>query len=325
MMTRRNILKTAAALPLLGMAGAMAQQTWQATRPIRLLVPGQAGGMSDILARQVSNAIGNHLGQPIIVENRPGASGTLASVVLSNSPPDGRFLLTASSDTHTIYPHFYSNDKFQPQKHVPVANIAYVPFMLAVRKDLGVTTLDQFIALAKSRQLSYSSWGVGTTGQAAMMLVMRAAGITDMLHVPFTGSAPAIQALLAGQVDAVTGAIPLIAANRDNLVPIAALSRTRSQAMPDIPTLAQAGLVIDDFKEFWVGVMAPPDTPADIVQAVSEQIRLALNTPEVASRITNLGAIPEYAGPDDFRRIIAQEYAQWGKITQEAGVVAQPV
>lgn len=326
MITRRTVLKgAAAAASLTGLGSALAQPAWTAARPIRLLVPGQAGGMSDILARLVAAAMGTHLGQSVVVDNKPGASGTLASSLLTNALPDGLTLLTASSDTHTIYPHFYNNSRFQPQGHVPVANIAYVPFMLAVRKNLGVKNLAEFIALAKSRPLSYSTWGIGTTGHAAMMLVMRAAGIPDMLHVPFTGSAPAIQALLAGQVDAMTGAIPLIAANRENLIPIATLSRNRSSALRDVPTLAESGLVINDFKEFWVGVMAPPSTPSNIVQTISSEIRQALDMPQVKSRIAEIGAIPGYANPEDFSAVIKKEYEQWSRIARDAGVVRQAV
>ena len=323
---RRVVLQTAVSLAAVAtLGGAYAQGKWSAKKPIQLLVPGQAGGMSDILARLVSTAMGTSLGQNIVVENRPGASGTLASVLLTKSAPDGHYLLTSSSDTHTVYPHFFNNQNFQPNGHVPVAIISYVPFALAVRKDLDVTKLSDFIALAKSKQLSYSTWGVGTTGQAAMMLLMKAAGIKDMLHVPFTGSAPAIQALMAGQVDAMMGAIPLIAAARANVKPLAVMSRTRSAALPDVPTLEESGLVVNETKEFWVGIMAPPGTPADIVTTVAGEIKKALDQPSVKSRIRELGAIPEYVGPEDFRAVIRKEYDQWQKITRDAGVARQDV
>lgn len=322
--TRRDIVGLAAA-----MAAAMhlplghAQAGWTAKKPIQLLVPGQAGGNSDILARLIANAIGNGLGQPIVIDNKPGASGTLASGLLSKSAPDGHCLLAASSDTHTIYPQFFINPNFHPEGHVPVAIISFVPFALAARRDLEVKNLGDFIALAKSKQLSYSTWGIGTTGQAAMMLFMRSAGIKDMLHVPFTGSAPAIQALMAGQVDAMMGAIPLISSSRSQLKPMAVMSRSRSPALSDIPTLEESGLVIHETKEFWVGIMAPPNTPADIVNVTAVQIQKAMEVPSVKARIQELGAIPRFVGPEDFRKVIGNEFAQWEKITREAGVKRQ--
>lgn len=328
--TRRKFSGIAAAIAAAGhwpmaRAQAQVQSKWAARKPIQLLVPGQAGGNSDILARLIAHAMGNALGQAIVIDNKPGASGTLASGLLSKSSPDGHHFLAASSDTHTIYPQFFSNPNFQPDGHVPVAIISYVPFALAVRKDLEVKNLPDFIALAKSRQLSFSTWGIGTTGQAAMMLFMRAAGIQDMLHVPFTGSAPAIQALMAGQVDAMMGAIPLISSGRSQLKPLAVMSRTRSPALADIPTLEESGLVIHETKEFWVGIMAPPQTPPDIVNRFAAEVRKAMDSPSVQARIQELGAIAEFVGPAQFRKVIKDEYAQWEKITREAGVKRQDI
>ncbi|RYF35707.1 MAG: tripartite tricarboxylate transporter substrate binding protein [Comamonadaceae bacterium] len=320
-MERRKVLKFAAsAAAALSVPLARAQAHWKASRPIQLMVPGQAGGMSDILARQVANAIGASLGQPIVIDNRPGASGTLASILLTKGQADGHSLLTASSDTHTVYPHFFNNPSFQPEGHVPVAIISFVPFGLAVRKDLPVSNLAEFIALAKSRQLSFSTWGVGTTGHASMLLMARAAGIKDMLHVPFTGSAPAIQALMAGQVDAMMGAIPLIASSRSHIKPLAVMSRSRSPAMSDVPTLQESGVSIEETKGFWVGIVAPPKTPADTVQVLAAEIRKAVESPSVKGRIAELGAVPDFVGPEGFQEVIRKEYDQWKRLTQEAGI-----
>lgn len=323
---RRNLILAAGAAAC-GLAAPLlrAQTPWAPKKPVQVLIPGQAGGNSDILARLVSNAIGNALGQPLVIENKPGSSGTLASILLSKSPADGHHLLVASSDTHTIYPHFFNNPNFRPEAHVPVATISFVPFALAVRRDLPVQSLQDFIALARKQQLSYSTWGVGTTGQAAMMLFARAAGIPDMLHVPFTGSAPAVQALMAGQVDAMMGAIPLISSARTQLKPLAVMSRNRSPALKDVPTLDESGLVIHETKEFWVGIMAPPATPAGTVAVLAEQVRLALEQPAVKARIEELGAIPQFTGPEAFKTVIRNEYAQWERITREAGVKRQDI
>ncbi|BEP94842.1 tripartite tricarboxylate transporter substrate binding protein [Acidovorax sp. sif1233] len=327
MKSRRNVLKTTAAVAASVFAPALswAQAKWTAKKPIQLIVPGQAGGNSDIFARLISNAIGNALGQPIVVDNKPGASGTLASGILSKSPGDGHYLLAASSDTHTIYPHFFNNPNFRPEGHVPVAVLCFVPFALAVRKDLDVKDVGEFIALAKRQQVSFSTWGVGTTGQAAMMLFGRAAGTREMLHVPFTGSAPAIQALMAGQVDAMMGAIPLISSARAHLKPLAVMSRNRSPAMRDVPTMDEAGLVINETKEFWVGIMAPPGTPADAVHTIADEVRKAMALAAVKSRIEELGAIAEFVGPEDFKKVISHEFAQWARIAREAGVTRQNI
>lgn len=326
MNTRRHYLARSAAIALGTLASSVwSQANWTAKRPITLLVPGQAGGNSDILARLVSTAMGTSLGQPIVVDNKPGASGTLASALLSKSPGDGQTLLAASSDTHTVYPHFFNNKNFRPEGHVPVAIISFVPFALAVRKDLEVKNLKEFIALAKDKQMTFSTWGVGTTGHAATMLFMRASGVQDMLHVPYTGSAPAIQALMAGQVDAMMGAIPLISSARGQLKPLAVMSRNRSPALKDIPTFEESGLVINETKEFWVGIVAPPGTPDDVVNAISVEIQKAMATPAVKARIEELGAIPQFVGSREFRQVIKKESAQWAQITREAGVKQQDV
>lgn len=321
MTTRRNLLAQAMAFSLAPLSFATwAQSSWQAKKAIQVLVPGQAGGNSDIFARLITTTIGNAFGQPMVVENKPGASGTLASMLLSKSPADGHTLLAASSDTHTIYPQFFSNPAFHPEAHVPVAVLCFVPFALAVRKNLPVNNVKELVELAKKEQLTYSTWGIGTTGQAATMLFSRAAGIKEMMHVPFTGSAPAIQALMAGQVDVMTGAIPLISAARNQLKPLAVMSESRSPALKDIPTMAEAGITINDTQEFWVGLMAPPRTPSNIVDAIALEVKKAMERPEVKARIIELGAIPRFVGPAEFKVVISNEYKQWERITKEAGV-----
>lgn len=321
MPTRRNLFLGASALTLAPLCfPSWAQMGWQAKKAIQVLVPGQAGGNSDIFARLITSTIGNAFGQPMVVENKPGASGTLASILLSRAPADGTTLLAASSDTHTIYPHFYNNSAFHPEAHVPVAVLCFVPFAIAVRKNLPVNNMKELVELAKKEQLTYSTWGIGTTGQAATMLFSGAAGIKEMMHVPFTGSAPAIQALMAGQVDLMTGAIPLISAARNQVKPLAVMSTARSPALKDVPTLAEAGIHITDTQEFWVGLMAPPKTPANIAEAIAQEVKKAMERPEVAARITELGAIPRFVGPAEFKKVIDQEYAQWARITKVAGV-----
>ncbi|WP_037024455.1 tripartite tricarboxylate transporter substrate binding protein [Cupriavidus sp. GA3-3] len=324
---RRMLIQASVATALTGLhtlAGAKSE--WRATRPIQLIVPGQAGGMSDIVARVFGAGAGNDLGERIIVDNRPGASGVIGSYLLSNAPPDGQTLLTASSDTHTIYPHFFNNSKFVPEKHVPIATLAFVPFALAVNRNLPVTNLREFVELCKKKTISYSTWGIGTTGHAAMLAFMRSAGIPDMLHVPFTGSAPAVQALLAGQVDAMMGAIPLISTNRAQLRPLAVMSRELSAALPGTPTLAQAGMgKAADSKGFWVGLMAPPGTPAAIVDVIAAETAKVMRQPEVRKKLQGMGAQSESLGPTGFSRLITEESARWSAITRDAGVVRQNI
>ncbi|QQX89194.1 tripartite tricarboxylate transporter substrate binding protein (plasmid) [Cupriavidus necator] len=324
---RRLFVQGSAAAALSGwLCLANAASPWRAGKPIQLIVPGQAGGMSDILARVFSATAGNELGERIIVDNRPGASGVIGSYLLSNAAPDGQTLLTASSDTHTIYPHFYNNPKFVPERHVPVATLAFVPFALAVNRNVPVRNLSEFVALARKNTLSYSTWGIGTTGHAAMLAFMRAAGIPDMLHVPFTGSAPAIQALLAGQVDAMMGAIPLISTNRAQLKPLAVMSNQPSAALAGVPTLAQAGLGgAGDSKGFWVGLMAPPNTPTNIVDAISRETAKVMSQPDVKNKLAGMGAHSESLGPAEFSKLIVEESGRWAKIARESGVVRQNV
>ncbi|WP_416046937.1 Bug family tripartite tricarboxylate transporter substrate binding protein [Cupriavidus basilensis] len=324
---RRLLMQASAATVLTSLHTlASAKSDWRATRPIQLIVPGQAGGMSDIIARVFGAGAGNDLGERIVVDNRPGASGVIGSYLLSNATPDGQTLLTASSDTHTIYPHFFNNPKFRPEKHVPIATLAFVPFALAVKRNLPVNNLREFIELCKKRTISYSTWGIGTTGHAAMLAFMRSAGIPDMLHVPFTGSAPAVQALLAGQVDAMMGAIPLISTNRAQLRPLSVMSREPSAALPGTPTMAQAGLAnAADSKGFWVGLMAPPSTPAAIVDAIAAEAVKVMKQAEVRQKLQGMGAQSESLGPTEFGRLITEESARWSGIARDAGVARQNI
>ena len=319
--TRRSVLTTGAAIATTMLLGtAHASEEWKASKPIKLIVPFNAGGPTDILARLAAQMIGTSLGQPIIVENKPGASGGIGSQAVSMAAPDGTTLVLATTDSHSIYPHVQAKPLFDPRAQVAVAPLGIIPFGLLARPDFPATTLKQVVDLAKTRQITYASWGNGSAAHAATILLMRTAGIQNMLHVPFTGSAPAVQAVMASQVDVVMGPVPMVIANRSKLKPIAVMADNRVESVADMPTFAEEGMPVRREGTFWIGIFAPPKTPANIVNALSQAFAKASATPEMKGRLVQLGIVPHAATPAQYAQFHTEDYERWGRAMREAGV-----
>jgi tripartite-type tricarboxylate transporter receptor subunit TctC len=318
---RRLLLNSA----LAGVAAASlprmaASQSWKPSRPVRLIVTFAPGGPADVLARLCAQLMGERLGQPIVVENRPGAAGIVGGQYVSRATPDGMTLLVGTADSHSIYPHIAAAPLFEPRQQVPVAPLGIVPFGLLVRSDFPANTLQDIQQLTARREVSFATWGVGSAAHAMTILLIRTARLRKMIHVPYTGAAPALQALMGSQVDLVTGPMPMLQANRSALKGIAVMTEERFVLAPDVPTFAEQGFGLSSEGTIWIGIFAPPGTPAEIVQQVSDTFSKVTTQPEVQARLAQLGFVPQQATPAEYASFYAADYERWGRALREAGV-----
>ncbi len=310
-------------------AGSAAAQTAAAAgypaKPIRLVVPFTPGGSSDILARSVGQKLSEAWGQPVVIDNIPGAGGSLGADRVAKAAPDGYTLLMGHIGTHTVNPLIYPKLAYDPIKSFsPVAWVARVPNVLVVHPSVPAKTLKELVALAKSKpgQLNYGSGGNGSAAHLTTEY-LKLQSQTFMVHVPYRGTAPAVNDLVAGQTQLLfTGApavLPFVKSGQ--LRALAVSSSKRMDALPDLPTVAESG-----YKGFeadqWYGIMAPSGTPREIVAKLNAQINLALNSPELKLRLANEGAIAAPTTPEAFGQHIASELARWKPVVQSGGIKA---
>ncbi|MEP6657532.1 MAG: tripartite tricarboxylate transporter substrate binding protein [Betaproteobacteria bacterium] len=329
--TLRRIATFTAALlfhiPLLAIAPlAHGQAASYPVRPIRLVVPFPAGGATDILARAIGQRFSEVLGQPVIVDNRPGAGGNIGSELVAKATPDGYTLLMGTVGTHAINPSLYAK---MPYDHVkdfaPVILVAGVPNVFVVHPSVPVRTVGEFIAYAKANpgKLNFASSGSGTSIHLAGELFKVMAGV-QMTHVPYKGSSPAIQDLLGGQVqlmfDNLPSALPQIKAGK--LRALAVTSANRTPTLPDVPTVAEAGLPGFEASS-WFGVLAPAGTPPAIINRLNAEGVKWLATPEAKEKMQNLGANAAGGTPDDFAAHIRAETVKWARVVKDSGAKAE--
>jgi len=291
------------------------------SRPIRLLVPNPPGGASDTLARLVAPKLGEALGQPLVVDNRPGSNGNLASELAAKAPADGYTLYVAADAQIVIGPHLYASMPVDPLRDlVPVATLVSTQMMLVMRPDLPATNLQEFIALAKKTAppLPYASIGNGSQHHLVMEMLKARAGI-DLLHVPFKGGGPAMTALLGGQVAAMFGGNSVSGQIRAGKVrALATAGRKRSSAFPDVPTLGETfpGLEVTP----WLALFAPAGVPAGVLARVRDETSRLLANEEMRGRIRQLGGLePFVTTPEEFSALLRAEYARYGAIIKSVG------
>jgi tripartite-type tricarboxylate transporter receptor subunit TctC len=320
---RRRVL---AALPLLPWAGALHAQTWP-SRPIRLVVPFPAGGATDLLARAMAQGLGNALGQPLVVDNRAGAGGTLGSAEVAKAVADGHTLLMATSSTHGIAPHLNANLAYDAQADfTPIAQVATATNILLVPKDLPVTTVKEFIAYVKARpgQLNYATSGNGTIVHLTTEAFKAQAGVF-VVHIPYRGTALAIPDLVSGKVhllfDSVVSGLPHVKDGK--LKALAVTSAKRSQLVPELPTLAES--VLPGFESTtWFGFYGPKGLPAEITNRVAAELQRVLVKPDVAERFAKLGAEPVAdVGPATFAAMVKADSARWAALIRERKISAE--
>jgi tripartite-type tricarboxylate transporter receptor subunit TctC len=295
-------------------------------RPIHLIAPFPAGGLADVLARAVADEISKTLGQPVIVENRAGAGGSVGADVVAKSAPDGYTLLMTSAGILTANQFLYAKMPFDAEKaFVPVSNVADMPMMIVVNPKVEAKTLGELVALARANpgKLNFGSPGIGTTGHLGLALFMHAAGI-KLTHIPYKGAAPAITDLIGGQIDGVVDnpptVLPHITAGRLRALAVAA--KQRMPLLPDLPAAAEAG--VPGFEaSSWFGVVAPAGTPPAIVARLHKEIAEALRRPEVQARFAKTGARLLGNTPEEFAQQIRQDRKTWGEVILSAGIKAE--
>jgi tripartite-type tricarboxylate transporter receptor subunit TctC len=315
---RRSLL--GAGLALATTRPALAQQPWAPNRPIRLVVGFPPGGATDVLARWVGQQLSPRLGQPLVIENRPGANASLGSQYVQHASPDGHTLLFTTADTHSVNPVVYRHLPYQPERFVPVAGIARLLFALAVRPGLEARSLQDFVTLAKNapQPMTYSSWGVGSTSQVMMETFAAETGL-KLTHVPFQGAAPAVQALIANQVDAFMLPIGVATAQGGRVRVLGLVAPQRFAGAPEVPTFAEQGFGLEG--DLWFGILAPPETPMPIVDRIAREMHAIATSPEAATFLTPNGYVADPADRAGFLAHVQADDARWKERTRRLGVV----
>jgi tripartite-type tricarboxylate transporter receptor subunit TctC len=291
------------------------------TRPVRLIVGNAPGGGPDILARLLGPWLSVRLGQPLIIENRPGAGGSVATEAVMNAPADGHMLLLATI-ANTVNATLYEKLNYNFIRDIaPVASISREPLFMLVNPSFPAKTVSEFIAYAKTNpsKLSIASPGNGTAPHVAGELFKMMAGI-NMVHVPYRSGAPALTDLISGQVQVYFGALPVSIEHirAGKLRPLAVTGATRSEVLPDIPTV---GDFVPGYEaSTWFGVGAPKNTPTEVVDRLNKEINASLADPKLRARFADLGSSPFVGKPADFGRFIAEETDKWAKVVTFAGI-----
>jgi len=319
-LSRRRLLAVAAGAAALATTPRPARAQSYAARPVRVLVGFPPGGIGDITARLIGEALQERLGQPVIVENRPGAGGNLATEAVARSPADG-YTLYLSGPNNAINATLYQNLKFNFLRDMAsVGSVMRGPLVMAVHPSFPARTVSEFIAYAKAnpRKINMVSSGNGTSVHLTGELFKMMAGV-EMLHIPYRGEAPALADLVAGQVQVMFPNLPSSVGHirGGRLRALAVTSTTRSPALPDVPTLSDA--VPGYESSAWFGLSAPKATPAEVIAKLNKEINASLADPKLATRLADLGATPMLLSPGEFDAFVAAETEKWARVVMFSG------
>ncbi|WP_295854072.1 tripartite tricarboxylate transporter substrate binding protein [uncultured Xylophilus sp.] len=327
---RRTLLGLAAAAPLLLLAPVAGAQpaagAWPA-KPLRLVVPFPAGGPTDTASRIVGQKLGERLGQPVVVDNRPGASGSIAALQVAKADPDGYTLMMLATPT-LLAPHLYKRTGYDTVKDfAPVVTVYDLPIVVVVNPTLlsDVKTLPQLLAYAKAQKtpMNYTSSGTGSFGHLSMELLQQLGGV-DMQHVPYKGGVPAITDTIGGQVPVMyadlVAALPHVQAGK--LRAIAVGSPRRVAMLPDVPTIAEQGFQGYDAVS-WGGLLAPRGTPKAVVDRVAGEVRQILVEKDTQDRLLNAGAIARFQDPAQMADRVRQDYTKWGQLIRDKNIASE--
>ncbi|CAB3825535.1 ABC transporter substrate-binding protein [Achromobacter xylosoxidans] len=325
-MKRRTWIKLAAAAATLSLAGAAAAQATYPDRPIRLIVPFPPGGTSDVVGRIFAEALAKQIGQPVVVENRGGAGGTVGSRAVASAAPDGYTLLLGTSSTNGTNPAVYKNLPYDAVKDfTPVTQIIRVPGVIVVNKNFPAKDYASFTALIKGApgKYSYASSGNGGATHMAMEYYKSLSGL-DMMHVPYRGTGPALNDVIAGQVPILwdTAASSMAHIQSGNLRPIVVAAKSRLPQLPDVPTFAEVGLPDYD-AEMWNGLLAPAGLPKDVLAKLNDASRKALADKDVQAKYAGVGAYVVADKPEAFAAMIQGDVAKWKKVADFAHISAE--
>jgi tripartite-type tricarboxylate transporter receptor subunit TctC len=322
-MHRRRPLLLAAASAALPSA-ARAQAAWAPERPVRLIVGFAAGGSTDVTARLVAAALSERLGQPVVVENRPGAGGNIAAEAAARAAPDGHTLLMGVSGILAANPALYRNLPFDPVRDfAPISQIAFIPNLVVVHPDLPAADLAGFVAHAKANagRVHYGSAGNGTSLHLAGALLAARAGLA-LVHVPYRGGAPATTDLLSGKIQMLASPLVEVVAHvqAGRLRPLAVTTARRSPLLPDVPTVAET---IPGFEvALWNGLLAPAGTPPPAIARFAAEAAAALRGAELRNKLAEQGSEPAPSTPEEFARFIRAEIPRWTEIVRLSGATA---
>lgn len=324
--TKRRFLAATLALSTTFMVGVTAAQTEYPTRPITMVLPFPAGGITDVLSRMVASEMSASMGQPIIVENKPGGGGQIAAAQVLRNPADGYTLFVAATEMFVINPTLFTKFSYSPLKDfAPVSPLAASPLVLVVPQQSPANSVEELVALSKSKTdgVSFASQGVGSIGH---LLGAQFANQTqaNLSHVPYKGSAPGLQDVMGNHVDMMFDPVittaPLIEAKK--LKPLAIAAKERSQALPDVKTLAELG-VPDVDAGVWFGMVVKTGTPDAIVQRLNTELAKALKSPEVAKRLQDQGMQALQMSPSQFGEFLQAEEARWVPLVKATGATVQ--
>jgi tripartite-type tricarboxylate transporter receptor subunit TctC len=291
------------------------------SKPVRMIVPYPPGGGNDTLGRLFAAKLSERLGQPFVVENRPGAGTMIGTEAAAKSPPDGYTILLSSIATHALSPNLYARVPYDPLKDfAPITLLGIAPTVLVVNADLPAKTLQELINLAKKQQLAYASGGNGTPPHINAEVFKSVAGI-DLLHVAYKGGGPALVDLMAGRVQAMldTAASAMPHVRSGKLRALAISAPRRSPELPDLPTFAEAGLPQYDTNA-WYSMHAPAGTPPDIVRRLNAELVAILKDPEILARFKQLATDPVGNSPEEFAAFVRAELDKYARIIKAAGI-----
>jgi tripartite-type tricarboxylate transporter receptor subunit TctC len=328
---RRRLLQGAGLVlaATLAAPAAWAQAAWPG-KAVRIVVPFPPGGTTDILARAVAPELAKAFGQPFIIENRAGAGGNVGTEIVAKAPNDGYTLLMGTVGTHGINRALYEKLPYDPIKDfAPITLVAAVPNVMVMSaekaKTMGINSVQDFIAYARTRpgKLNMASSGSGTSIHLAGELFKSQAGVF-MVHVPYRGSSPALMDLMAGTMDVMFDNLPssMPHIRSGKLRAFAVTSSQRSSALPDVPTIEEAGKLKGFEASSWFGLLAPAGTPADIVNRVQREVARALSDPGIKEKLQAQGAIPGGNTPQEFARLIDAEHTKWAQVVKASGAKA---
>jgi len=315
-----------AAMAALALVAAPSLAQDKIDKPVRIIVGFPPGGTADVMARAVADKMKDTLGQPVIVENRPGAIGRIAADAVKAAAPDGSTIMVMPIGPMAVVPHTYKTLSYDPLKDfAPIGMGSTFQFAVAAGPQSGAKTWSEYVVWAKANpgKSSYATSGAGSLPHFFGLLVARESGI-ELLHVPYKGSAAYMNELLGGNVPLAVDAIAdLTEQHRAGKIRILASSGAkRSTAVPDVPTFAELGIKGVE-AEGWFGFFAPAKTPKAIVDQLNRSLNQALTSPEIAQRLAGLGLDPATSTPEEFARILAADYAKWGPVVKASGFTAE--
>jgi tripartite-type tricarboxylate transporter receptor subunit TctC len=317
-------LLRACALGVALAAPAVSQAAWP-EKPITLIVPWAAGGSTDILARVLSEGLTQSLGQPVIVENRSGASGNIGTAFVARAKPDGYTLLVGSMSTHTMNQALYSNMPFDGVKDfTPIAELALVTNTMVVHPSVPVTNVKEFVDYLKARPdaVAYASAGQGSTNHLSAALFEKAAGV-KMMHIPYRGGAPAVLDTVAGRTQVLfsagTQTLPHVQTGKLKL--LAVTEEKRSPLMPEVPTVAET---LPGYElSVWYGAFGPAGMPPELTARLNREINLILKRPDVIKKMGDMGVLLTETTPEQFGQILTRDADKYGKLIKELGITAE--